>query len=515
MNLLPLPQFLSLNDVEMLPLPDALRVCCQNVDKPYVALFISRLETHLGLSLPVSYVSEGRNLRILREAGHCAGWYRLDLRGTGISLFCGENEGLGHALVTLFHLFREGGLPLGLIEDWPKYPYRGQLLDTVRHFFGIDEIKKMIEQLSLLKFNRLHWVFANDQAWRLQSPSYPKLTERWGKEIYTRAQVRELVDYAKLRGVEIVPEFEIPGHSSAAIAAYPELCCAGSQIVPPTTGGVFPYILCAGKDSTYDFIKAILGEILTLFPGPFIHLGGDEAPKVEWKTCPHCAEKMRQLGLSRVEDLQSHIMNFALKILKAHGRHGICWNECLLNDGLSMDFTVQFWSDMAKPGFCAKHINSGRKFILSDLIPFYFDYPHSFSNLKTVYRFRPNIGGKPVPEEAVAGIESTIWTERIDNAQGLERLLFPRAAAAAELAWGTTGDYPGFIQRLRSYYTIFAACGVEASSIEAAEISGLKRLWQNIRFAGSMIIFVSTINKSQKQIRACAAEAEGKRRRQK
>lgn len=333
---------------------------------------------------------------------------------------------------------------------------------------------------------------------------YPKLAESCGEQKYTWEQVRELVRYTKLRGIDIVPEFEIPGHSSAAIAAYPELCCSGRQIIPPVTGGVFSFILCGGKDTTYRFIEKILAEFLELFPSPVIHLGGDEAPKAEWENCPHCKAKMLELGLSDTEDLQAHMLNYAYAILRKHGRRAICWNECLKASNLDPGFTVQFWSDSSDKGFCNAHVNTGRKFILSNFRPLYFDYPFSVSNLKDVYRCEPNVGGTPIQKSDISGIESAIWTEHIKTRERLEYLLFPRAAASAELAWGTNRNYEDFRGRLEEYFPLFADCSISAAPIADTETTGIKRVLQNIRFAGFMIKFVFTMRKSQKQIRTTA-----------
>lgn len=512
MNLIPYPSGEhQINDGKYILLSN-MNVTCMPKEEARFQLLQDRLSDHCKIQMEFNYIggrTEETAITVIHETQSAVkeGAYSIEVKQTVIEIRCGDEEGLGYALVTLFHLFREGyhagkSIACQHLEDWPGYRHRGQHIDTVRHFFSVAEIKRIVEQLSLLKFNALHWVFANDQAWRLQSKAYPLLTERCQNQSYSWEEVRELVAFAQVRGIKIIPEFEIPGHSSAAIAAYPELCCTGEAIEPPTTGGIFPYILCAGKQETYKFIDIILKEICELFPGDTIHLGGDEAPKDEWEKCPHCQKKMKEEGLESHADLQGFMLNYANSIVKKYGRKAHCWNESLMADNVDKDITVQFWSEMGKKGYSLPEITAGRPVIFSNFRPFYFDYPFNISNLKEVYNYNPKLG-KASPGESVniAGFESAIWTEHFDTEERLEYLLFPRVTAIAELAWGRRRSYIDFRSRLLSYFQLFSQCGIRAASIAEAEVSGVKRFIKNVSYTFFMIKFIITMTNSKRKMR--------------
>lgn len=518
MNLIPRPQKAYLRSGGHFRLSEQLSAACPPEDAEQLGLLARRLSRHCGIPITFPVAEDAPKLRLLRgwDMIRTPGWYRIQIRPEEITIHSGEAQGTAWALVTLFHLLREywpgRALPCGEIEDWPAYPYRGQHLDTARHYFPPGEIKRIIEQLSLLKCNVLHWNFANDQAWRLESRAYSRLTEACPGQRYTWEEVRGLVAYGQERGVTIVPEFELPGHSSAAISAYPQLSCGGKRISPPDAAGVFPYILCAGKAGTYDFIQALLEELMELFPSKLFHLGGDEAPKGEWEKCPYCRRKLRELALPDFHSLQAHMTNYASAILSSHGRRAVCWNEGLLADDLDGDVIIQYWRESAGAKYCHPKLSGGRGVILSNFRPFYFDYPFSVSNLRDVYSYRPQASGKPLDEGCnVAGFEGTLWTEYVTDPGRLEYLLFPRAAALAEVAWGSPRDYEDFRRRLASYSPLFAACGIAAAGIEEAEVGGVKRTAANMLYAGTSVRHLIGAAKAMRRIREEAGDRQPRR----
>lgn len=419
------------------------------------------------------------NVTLLEEPLPKAEEYYLEAAEAGVTIRYGDRAGASNALVSLYQLLRQADtLPCLSVHDWPKCTRRGQSFDSCRHFFTIDEMKKTIEQLALLKCNVLHWVCVNDQAWRIEIDAYPKLTEANGQQKYSKEEVRDLIAYAAQRNMQIVPEFEIPGHESAALSAYPDLTCRGNKITPPTVGGIFPVIMCAGKEGTYTFMKTVIAELVDLFPAEEFHLGGDEAPKDEWKLCPHCQAKMKELGMKDEEELQAHLMNYAAALLRPYGKTLICWNESVkLGPGyLDKDIVVQYWMDQG--GYCKDEAAAGRKFILSNFKPLYLDYPCSMYSLKAVYEYEPHIKGiKTLPEAQIYGYESCIWAEHIATIDRLEYMLFPRVVAAMELFWTKDRDYKEFAPRASNYVSFLWKDNVNTRTVEEANIHG----WQKVK----------------------------------
>lgn len=434
--------------------------------------------------------------------------YILAADKAGVTLRYGDRAGANNGLVTLYQLLCQADpdpLPCLFVHDWPRCTRRGQSFDSSRHFFTVEEMKHVIEQLALLKCNTLHWVCVNDQAWRIQIDAYPALTEYCKEECYSKEEVRDLIAFARARAMEIVPEFEMPGHESAALSAYPELTCRGNKITPPTVGGIFPALFCAGKQETYDFIKTVLTELLALFPSKEIHLGGDEAPKGEWKACPACQQKIREQGLKNEEELQAHLMNYAADIVKKAGRTPLCWNECLRGgqENLDADFVVQYWMDS---GYCKEAARKGRPFILSNFRPLYLDYPCSMSSLEDVYTYEPHIRGvETIPESQIYGYESCIWAEHIADIPRLEYMLFPRVLASMEVAWSRNRDYEDFRKRAEKYVTWLQKQGIQTRTLEEAEIRGAEKAKDLLRYAGYMIKYAklmkAAVSKEKEEIR--------------
>lgn len=239
---------------------------------------------------------------------------------------------------------------------------------------------RIIEGAALEKLNVLHWHLSDDQGWRVESERFPRLNE-CGGEYYTKDEIRAVVEYARVRGVEIVPEIDLPGHTSAILAAYPELSCTGEPVALKTAGGVYSVILCAGKDSVFDFIEALLDELCPLFPSARFHIGGDEAPKTRWRACLDCQARIEALGLGGAEQLQGYFSCRAADMLRARGKRVICWNEALRAHRVPDGAQIQYWTLQHRHQM-QQYAEAGGEWIYSDMFELYFDYPHSMIPLK-------------------------------------------------------------------------------------------------------------------------------------
>ena len=314
--------------------------------------------------------------------------YRLTISEEQAVVAASGDPGHIQGLTTLYQLLLEGNgsCPCQEIADAPLYGYRGFHMDCSRHFFDKETVLLMIELASRVKMNRLHWHISDDQGYRLESRRFPKLNSigSWRTEpdgsryggYYTMEEVAEIVSYARARGIEIVPEIDMPGHVSAILAAYPELSCSGEPLEVPSMYGIHKRILCVGKEQTMDFVKELLAEVASLFPFPYFHIGGDEAPKDEWKTCESCQRKMKELGLTDEEDLQAHFTAEIANFLKTLGKTAICWNDALKSSLIPADVVCQYWDEEGEdPAYCTKDAAfAKRKWIYSFTGAFYFDY---------------------------------------------------------------------------------------------------------------------------------------------
>ncbi|MDO4284914.1 MAG: beta-N-acetylhexosaminidase [Eubacteriales bacterium] len=414
--------------------------------------------------------------------------YRLRITADDILLEGGSEQGLRYARQTLRQIRGQMGdqggakaLPgAGMLElsDAPAYPYRSFHIDCARHFVPVEELKKMIRTAACFKFNRFHWHFSDDQGWRIESRAFPRLHEigsvRKGDHFgnycseepeaafYTIEEVRDLVSYCEELGIEIVPEIDMPGHVTAILAAYPQLSCWGEAVEVADRAGIFYDILCPGKEETFSFLERLLEELIDLFPGRYFHIGGDEAPKEHWKTCPHCQKRIREQGLESVQELQGYLMNRIAAYLKDRGRRAIAWNEAANGGNLDPDIILQVWTE-DKAGQVRPHTERGGQVIVSPIMHSYCDYPYGFITLQSVYEIP--LAAQEYPQEAVLGGECLLWTEYIRTGERLEELAWPRFAATAEALWcgARRGGYEAFAERLRGVIFLFKENGIRAT----------------------------------------------------
>ncbi len=326
------------------------------------------------------------------------------------------------------------------IKDIPKYSYRSFMIDSCRHFVTTDNLKRMIDHCAKLRFNVFHWHLTDDQGWRAEIKKYPELTEigsvrcgnHFGSEqndeihsgFYTRDEMREIVEYAHKNHMIVVPEIDMPGHVSALLASVPSLVCGDKKVEIKTTPGIFKDIVCAGNDESYDILYDILDEFCEIFPDEYIHIGGDEAPKEQWKRCADCQELMKKENLANEEELQGYFINRIKNYLSQKGKKVITWNESLNGGNLDKDIIVQMWMD--RKDLSSK---SGNPVIVSDFFHMYMDYPYSMTPLKKVYEYNTDINS------LVLGTDVPIWTEYVRDIEYMEYMCFPRYIAAAQSAW--------------------------------------------------------------------------------
>ena len=335
-------------------------------------------------------------------------------------------------------------VPCCRIEDKPRFPWRGLLLDEGRHFFGKKCVKHYIDLLAYHKMNTLHWHLTEDQGWRIEIKKYPKLTEigSWrdqtegdGKRyggFFTQDEVREIVAYAAQRHVTIVPEIEMPGHSLGALTAYPQFSCTGGPFKVRTQWGIEDDVYCAGNDATFAFLRDVLDEVMALFPSTFIHIGGDECPKARWKNCPKCQARIKAEGLKNEHELQSYFIRQIEDHLASKGRRLIGWDE-ILEGGLPPKATVMSWRGM---GGATAAAESGHDYVATPTSHCYLDYPASWISLEKAYTF------EPIPETLAAskrshclGVQGNMWTEHTPTPADVDRQVWPRLCALAEVGW--------------------------------------------------------------------------------
>ena len=404
--------------------------------------------------------SDSGALRLVKDESFSAEGYRLCVDDGGAEIRAGSELGVIWGLTSLFTLRKEGTFPFVTIEDAPRYNHRGFMLDCARHFFPVEVVKEIIEQNSLVKLNVLHWHLSDDQGWRIECNAFPKLMAE-GEPYFTKEEIREVVAFAKARGVEVIPEIDMPGHTIAIARAYPELCCKGEAPAPALNGGIYDTILCAGRDGTYSFVKTLLDEICPLFESEYFHIGGDEAPKTEWESCPHCREKLQSLGYSDYEDLQGHFTCEISTHLKKLGKIPMGWNDMLKSSVRPENIVIQHWMEMSAQDTTRPFLASGGRIVMSDMFSLYFDYNEYFTSLRRVYEFEPCIKGDSLADHAgLLGIQACLWTERITESQGLYTKVYPRVFALAEAAWTKERSYEDFEKRLEAKLEMLSEKGI-------------------------------------------------------
>ncbi|WEN15676.1 family 20 glycosylhydrolase [Rhodanobacter sp. AS-Z3] len=466
-----------------------------------------------GLQLRISNAEQSKRAITLQRDPQApvaqAGGYALDVTAQGIRITARDDAGLFHGATSLFQLLtpdaKRGAVdvPALSIRDWPRFAWRGLMLDSARHFQSVAEIKNVLDQMAQHKLNTFHWHLTDDQGWRIEIKRYPELTrigawrtatdagqagepKRYGG-FYTQAQIRAVVAYAAARFITVVPELDMPGHAQAAVAAYPQLGVTGQRPQVSVDWGVNPYLYNV-DDATFTFIDNVLDEVMALFPSTYIHVGGDEAIKDQWQASPAVQAKMRALGMTSEDALQGWFIDRIGQYLDQHGRKLIGWDEILEGDHLPADATVMSWrgTDGA-----IKAAMLGHDVVLSPAPGLYFDNVQGgladeyagrlgVQSLKEVYGFQAVPGVLSSSQAAhVLGLQANIWTEHIPTAAHVEHAAFPRVAALSEVAWSPAAriNWSSFLARLPAQFERYRAQHIKvADSAYAVDIDADRNL---------------------------------------
>ncbi|MCW5898386.1 MAG: family 20 glycosylhydrolase [Flavobacteriales bacterium] len=423
--------------------------------------------------------------------------YRLTIRPNEIEVMAPSSVGLFRGSRTLVQLLEQGrspgALPCLTIIDHPRFPWRGMHLDVCRHFFQAGFVKKYIDLQARYKMNTFHWHLTEDQGWRIEIKKHPKLTEvgawRSGSQIgpyaaqtfdneryggfYTQDEIREVVAHAARRHVTIVPEIEMPGHAMAALASYPHLGCTGGPYEVQRGWGVFDDVFCAGNDSVFTFLEDVLTEVMDLFPGEYIHIGGDECPKTRWKSCPKCQARMKAEGLKDEHELQSYFIRRIERFVNSKGRKIIGWDE-ILEGGLAPNAAVMSWRG-TEGGIAAAR--AGHHAVMSPGSHCYFDHYQGdpanervaiggYTTVQKVYGYEPIPAElKPGEQRYILGAQGNVWTEYILSPEHVEYMAVPRMLALAEVLWTPEEkrDEADFLRRLEAEFPRLDDLDVHAS----------------------------------------------------
>lgn len=456
-----------------------------------------------GFTPKIKVGSQKGNVRFATDPSLKSEAYVLEVTPTEIILKALDAKGFFYALQSIRLLLpptiesnklitgTEWSIPSVTISDEPRFGYRALLLDAARCFIPKENVLRIIDCMATLKINKLHFHLTDDNGWRVEIKKYPRLTDvgAWRVDrtdvpfhsrrnpkvgeptpiggFYTQEELKEIIAYAAERQVEVVPEVDIPAHSNAALAAYPQFACPVVKdfigVLPGMGADHSEIIFCAGNDSVFTFLQDVMDEILALFPSRYIHIGGDEARKTHWEKCPLCQARMKKERLANEEDLQGYFMKRMSDYVRAKGREVIGWDELTNSSFLPEDVIILGWQAMGTAAL--KAAEKGHRFIMTParimyLIryqgPQWFEPVTYFGNntLKDVFDYEPvQEDWKPEYASLLMGVQASMWTEFCNNAEDVEYLLFPRLAALAEVAWTQPGtkDWPGFLKRLDVY----------------------------------------------------------------
>jgi hexosaminidase len=462
-------------------------------------LLANRLRTATGFGLPLNVVASTRkvaphtiSLALEPNRGGGGESYQLEITSDHVTIRAPGTAGLFYGVETLLQLLPpqvfskhtnhgiDWRVPNLVIEDHPRFAWRGAMVDVSRHFFTSSEIKEFLDAMALHKLNVFHWHLTDDQGWRIEIKKYPGLTQvgAWRKRIgfnlapqsssaygpdgryggyYTQEEVRDIVAYAKGRHITIVPEIEMPGHSSAALAAHPEFSCSGGPHTTDMAEAVSAGVFCVGNERTFGFLEDVLSEVMDLFPGEFVHVGGDEVPTGNWHSCRLCQARLKQEGLTNDRELEGYFLHRIEKFLNAHGRRMIGWTE-IRNEHLAPSTVVMDWIGGGIEASVAGHdvVMSPEEFCYLD---FYQSKDRSrepaaagaYLPLERVYSFEPVPASLPPEARAhFLGGQGNLWTEYIPSLSQLEYMAFPRLSGLAEVLWSSKGtrNWKDFRRRL-------------------------------------------------------------------
>lgn len=511
-RIIPLPQEVTLADGEPFLLKRGVKIACPAGNEAMernAGFLAGYLKTATGMDVPVVADAQGKGL-IRLELGlenDNPESYELTVGQEGIRIVAPTEAGVFYGIQALRKSLPVApgevtALPAVSIKDEPRFSYRGAHFDISRHFFTADEVKTYIDMMTLHNMNRLHWHLTDDQGWRIEIKKYPRLIEiaserketvigrnsgKYDGQPYggylTQEQIKEVIDYAADRYITIIPEIDLPGHMQAALTAYPELGCTGGPYEVWTQWGVSENVLCAGNEQIFRFLEDVYTELIALFPSEYIHIGGDECPKIRWEACPKCQARIKALGLksdrqhSKEERLQSYVINRMEKFLNEHGRQIIGWDE-ILEGGLAPNATVMSWRSDEGGIIAARQ---GHDVIMTPNAYMYFDHYQSsdteqeplsiggYLPVQKVYNYEP-VPAVLTPDEQkhVIGVQANLWTEYIASFAHAQYMVLPRWAALCETQWSCPEqkDFADFKLRLPHMVGWYDAMGYNHADLK-------------------------------------------------
>ena len=461
-------------------------------------LFAEYVAKDLGATLAVEQNEKG-GIVLSLDKSLSKEEYTLTISSKGVQIVGGTPAAVFYGLQSLRQLISAGevvkkGIKLAGVEikDKPLVGHRGVMLDVARHFFTVAEVKRFIDIAAIHKMNVFHWHLTDDQGWRVEIKKYPNLVKVGSKRketiigrnsisntydgtphggYYTQEEIKDIVKYAAERYIEVIPEIDMPGHMVATLASYPHLGCRDEKFEVRTRWGISKDVLCVGKESTFEFVEGVLNEVFSLFPSKYIHLGGDECPRLRWKECPHCQKRIQEEGLKNEDELQSYFMHRVEKMLAKHNRKMIGWDE-IIYGGINKSATIMLWNDRNR----AKAISLGNDVILSPKYFCYIDYYQTkrpYSNkeglmfkeriltLRKAYSLNPYEGLQPSEYGRIRGVQTNLWTEYIADFERVQIKTLPRLAATAEAGW-TIGEknFDDFARRLEHLRRLYDKNGI-------------------------------------------------------
>lgn len=487
-------------------------ICADEANRANAGYLRSRLHAPSGLPLPILYDpppgDQRIELRLSPEDGPSESEaYRLAINPQGIVIQSPSPRGIFWGIQSLRQLLPvtiedralDPGIPWDLpaltINDQPRFAWRGLMLDEGRHFQGKQNVLRILELMALHKLNVFHWHLTDDQGWRIEIEQYPRLQQVASRRsgtapallrranqaayhgCYTQQEIAEIVAFAATRHISVVPEIEMPGHSLAALCAYPGLSCSGGPFQVPGQFGIFADLYCAGNDRVYEFLEGVLGELLGLFPAPYIHLGGDETPRQRWRRCARCQSRMQVENLANPHALQAYFTNRIAAFLRARGRRAIIWNDGL-HPALAPDIILQYWRGSRQA--LRNALRQGRPLIASGFSSTYLDHSYSFTSLRRAYAYQPErLSAASIPDVHLLGIEAPLWTEMVPTRARFDYQAFPRLTALAEVAWSPARlrQSQDFERRLSAFLPRLDQLGVGYAPLAAANPPLIKRLF--------------------------------------
>ena len=482
-----------------------------DASKNIISAFAGQLSKVTGTESGVMEGKTGKGIVFTLDTTMPCEAYKLKIKGNGIQVKASDMRGFNYAVQTIKQMLpveiygsglaenKEWTVKCCVIEDAPRFQYRGQHLDEARHFYGIDEVKKILDLMEIHKMNTMHWHLTDDQGWRIEIKKYPNLTDigsirketlvghiNWSRTFdgkpygmgmwYTQEQIREIIDYAAAKGITIIPEIDLPGHMLAALAAYPQYGCTGGPYDVWGMWGIADDVLCAGKEDTMLFLEDILAEVADLFPAEYIHIGGDECPKVRWESCPLCQAKIKELGLKDDEKfhaehyLQSYVMKRMSDFLGARGKKVIGWDE-ILEGEVAENAVVMSWRG-TEGGIQAAQL--GHDAVMTPNTYCYIDFYQALDSeneplgqggylpVEKVYSYEPFIDEMTEEQKKhIIGVQTNLWTEYIPTAEHLEYMLLPRMTAVSEVQWcnADNKDWIRFRESADNFCAIYEQLG--------------------------------------------------------